>query len=448
MTQPNATAALADYVLAARPDDLPAPVRREALRSFVNILGCMVGGSQHAAVAVADAAFAPFAGAAQATVIGRRKRTDALTASLLNCLSSSVQTYDDTHARAIIHPGGPVAAVALALAERQTVTGRDFLLAFALGVEAACRLSVAVSVPPAKGAIAWSQTGICSGVGAALAAGKLLGLDAQGLRRAVGIAVSQASGIRALHGSMCTSMMPAQAAQAGLRAAILAAAGFTSSQNSLEHRYGFAACFAEQARLEAVTEGLGQRFEILDNTYKPYPCGIVIHPMIDAALQLRREEGFARPQVERVTIRANPAALALCDRPSPADEFEAQVSLQHWVAAALVRGRAGVTEGSDESVRDPVIAGLRGRVTATADASVAPDATDLSIVLKAGRTLNCKIEHCLGSSSRPMSDAELTAKFAQLAEGVLPAGAASALIAESWRLEALPDVAVLARAAA
>jgi 2-methylcitrate dehydratase PrpD len=448
MTEQQATARLADYAVDARAADLPEAARRETLRSFVNIFGCMVGGARHEAVERAERALLPFAGAAQATVVGRGKRTDALLASLLNCLSSSVHTYDDTHAEAIIHPSGPMAAVGFALAERRPVLGADFLLAFHLGVEAACRLSKAVSVAPAKGDIAWSQTGICCGIGAAIAAGKLLGLDRRGMRRAIGIAAAQASGVRAMHGSMCTPMMPALAAQAGLRAALLAEAGFTSSETSLEARYGFAACFADKANLAAVADGLGERFEILANTYKPYPCGIVIHPMIDACLQLKAEHAIDAAEVEAVAIRAAPAALALCDRPRPKDEFEAQVSLQHWVAAALVRGRAGVRECSAAAIAEPAIAALRARVTATADPAVAPDATDRTVRLRDGRRLERRLSHCIGSAGRPMTDLELEAKFAGLAEEALAPEAAARLIAECWRLDELADAATLVRAVA
>jgi 2-methylcitrate dehydratase PrpD len=435
MAEQGATARLAEYAVGARTADLPEAARRETLRSFVNIFGCMVGGSRHAAVETAERALLPLAGAAEATLIGRGRRTDALLATLLNCLSSSVHTYDDTHAQAIIHPSGPPAAAALALAERKPVTGADFLLAFHLGVEAACRLSKAVSVAPAKGSIAWSQTGICCGVGAAITAAKLLGLEERGMRRAIGIAASQAAGIRAMHGSMCTPMMPAHAAQAGLRAALLANAGFTTSESALEARYGFAACFAESADLAAVTDGLGERFEILANTYKPYPCGIVIHPIIDACLQLRREHAIEAAQVEKVSIRANPAALALCDRTHPKDEFEAQVSLQHWTAAALARGRAGVRECGEEAIGEPVIAALRERVTAAADPAIGPDSADVEVALRDGRKLERKLRHCIGSAGRPMTDAELEAKFAGLAEGVLEADAAARLVGECWRLE-------------
>lgn len=279
------TSPITDYILAARWTDLPDNVRRETLRSFVNILGCTIGGARHEVVALADSALTEFAGAPQATVIGRGHKADALHACLINCLSSSIYAYDDTHAEAVVHPSGPVATAALALAERRQVNGADFLLACMLGIEFTCRLSKAISVAPAKGTVAWSQTGITAGIGAAVAAAKLLNLDAPRLQNAIGIALSQAAGFRVMHATMVSSLMPAQGAQTGLRAALLAERGFTASPVALEGTYGFLEVFAQQPHVASLADDLGERFEILRNTYKPYPCGIVIHPIIDACLQ-------------------------------------------------------------------------------------------------------------------------------------------------------------------
>ena len=186
-TQTDITMGLAEYVAATRPGHLPEAVRREALRAFVNIVGCIVGGSRHEAVEITWRALQPFAGPPQATLIGRGARTDLVTAALINGLAASAYTYDDTHAEAIVHPSAPVIAAALAVAEHRPVSGPGLLHAFALGVETVCRLSKAVSVPPAVGSIAWSQTGIAGGIGAAVAAGKLLDLDTAMLCRAVGM---------------------------------------------------------------------------------------------------------------------------------------------------------------------------------------------------------------------------------------------------------------------
>ena len=443
----DATAALTSLALDTQFAAIPESVRHEGIRSLVNIVGCALGGARHDAVEKTWAALRPFAGVAQASLIGRPERTDALTASLINTLASSVNTFDDTHAEAIVHPSGPVMATVLAYSEMRPVTGVEALAAFIVGVEAICRLSKAVSVAPAKGSIAWSQTGIACGIGASLAATRLMGLDHDTTRVAIGIASAQASGIRALHGTHCTPMMPANAGQAGLRAAFMAAAGVTSSRTAIEARYGFAECFAETPHLAHVTDGLGERWEILGNTYKPYPCGIVIHPLIDAALDIAREAKPAPAVIAKVEIRANPAAMALCFRRHPKDEFEGQVSLYQWVAAALVRGRAGIPEGTAGAIAEPVITALRDRIEVTTDPAVPHDGADMTLILDDSERISRTIRDCIGSRGRPMTDAELDAKFASAAAGVLQADDSVALLEALRGVERIPDAASLARAA-
>lgn len=440
------TSRLAEFIAGRAPGDLPEPVRREAVRAFVNIVGCTVGGSRHEAVDITWRALQPFAGVAQATLIGRAMRTDLLNATLINGLSASAYTYDDTHAEAIVHPSAPVSAAAFAMAEHRPVSGREFLHAFALGVETVCRLSKAISVPPARGSIAWSQTGITGGIGAAVTAGKLMQFDAAMLRRAIGIAASQAAGIRVMHGSMCTPMMPAQAAQVGLRAVLLAGAGLTSSDRSIEGRNGFAECFADAADLSLLMDGLGERFEILANTYKPYPCGIVIHPMIDGCLELKAEHEIDHRHIEQVRVVAGPAALALTDRPQPKGEFECQVSLQHWTAAALMRGKAGVAELADACIDDPDMVALRKRIVTEPDPGMASDSTRITLLLRDGRQLVKEVRHCIGSKGRPMTDRQIEDKFTALADGILPPGRVRALMERCWSIESADDAGSLVRA--
>jgi 2-methylcitrate dehydratase PrpD len=449
MTDPAAdtTAILTRFVLETPRSAIPPGVRREGVRSLVNILGCTLGGADHVAVDRAWNALRPFAGADQATLMGRRERTDAVTAVFLNTLASSIHTFDDTHAEAIVHPSGPVMGVVLALAELRPVSGAEALAAFTLGVEAVCRLSKAISVAPAKGDIAWSQTGVTCGIGVALAAARLLGLDRDTAAVAAGIAAANASGIRALHGTMCTAGLPAFAGQSGLRAALLAQAGFTASRIVIEARYGFAACFAQAPHLAYVTEGLGERYEILSNTYKPYPCGIVIHPLIDAALEIAAERKTTAEAVAGVEIVANPAAMALCYRRHPKDEMEAQVSIYQWVAAALARGRAGLAEGTEAAIGDPAIAALRDRIEVASEAGVPHDGADVTVRLADGAVVSRRIRGCIGSRHRPMTDAELDAKFAAAAEAVLPRTAAAEVLAMTRGIEGLADAALIARTA-
>jgi 2-methylcitrate dehydratase PrpD len=443
------TTQLATYAARVRYSDLPEPVRREALRSLFNILGCTLGGARHHGVDIADAALGGFSGPGNATLIGRGRRSDILHATLINCLASSIYSFDDTHAQAVVHPGGPVATAALALAEVKPVSGQAVLAAFALGVELECRLCKALTVPPAQGSMAWSGTGITGGIGAAVAAGSLLGLDMAGMRTAIGIALSQAAGFRAMHGSLCTPLMPAQAAQTGLRAALLAQAGFTSSPAALEGRYGYLSVFSERPDLDALAGGLGERFEILRNTYKPYPCGIVIHPIIDACLELRSVYGLDAAQIASVAIAASPGAMALCNNRSPMNEMQAHVSLHHWTAVCFIRGTARIQDMDTETaVRDPTLMAFQDRVAATLDPERAADSAVVTVTMTDGRRLVSRIEHGIGSAARPMTDAELEIKFTGMAAPVLGERRARTLVRQCWDLPALADGGDLARAAA
>ncbi len=447
LTTSDATGRLARYVLGTRLKDLPTEVRLEARRAFLNILGCMLGGARHETVDAADAAFGPFAGAPKATLIGRGGKAGPLHTALINCLASSVHSFDDTHALAIVHPSGPVAAAALAVAEQQPVSGANFLAAFALGIETICRVSMALSVAPARSTIAWSQTGIAGGVGAAVAAAKLLGLDENGMRRAIGIAASQAAGMRVMHGTMTTALMPAQAARTGLAAALLAAQGFTASLIGLEGRYGYLSVFAEEPHLAYLLDDFGERFEVLRNTYKPYPCGIVIHPILDACLQLKRDHTLDHREIDRVAIKASPAAMALTDRRNARDEFQTHVSLYHWVAVAFIRGTARTTDMLTEVALDPVIVGFQDRITAVRDEAVTPDAAEVVVSLRDGQKLTCRIEHCIGSESQPMTDEQLEEKFLDLAETSIGVEHGRKLVAACRANETASDVGVIARVA-
>ena len=443
------TARLAEYAVTTQPRDLPANVRHEAVRSFFNIVGCTIGGARHDVVDLADKTLAPFAGPQQATLFARGRKADILHASLINAFASSIYSFDDTHAQAVVHPSGPVAAAVLALAEMRPVSGEDLLAAFALGVELECRLCKAVSVAPAVGSMAWSGTGISGGFGAVVAAGKLLRLDTERMRWAMGIALSQASGFRAMHGSMQASMMPAQGAPVGLRAALMAERGFTASSVALEGKYGFLTVFCDTPDLDALAGGLGSRFELLSNTYKAYPCGIVIQPIIDACLQLRRDKGIVAEQIARVDIQASPGTMALCNNRNPKDELQAHVSLHHWVAACFMRGTAGIQDMDTETaVQDPALMAFQDKVDAVLNPSIAADGTELTVTLNDGTRHVCRIEHCIGSAANPMTDTDLERKFTAMSEPVIGAARTRELVDKTWGIALLADAGELSRASA
>lgn len=441
----HATRRLVEFALSVESRDLPDAVRHEATRSLVNFVGCAVGGSNHESVECAQRALADISGPAAASIIGRTQMTDVLTAALLNCMSSSAHGFDDTHAEAVVHPAGPVAAAVLALGERDRMRGEEFLGALAIGIEVVCRISKAFSVAPARANLGWVQTGTAGGIGAAVAAAKCLKLNAFQIKTAISIAASQASGIRAVHGTMCTAFIPAHAAQCGLRAAILAGHGFTGSDAVFEGRHGFAEVFCDEPNFEALTGKLGQSFESLANTYKAYPCGIVVHPVIDGCLRIRADYQINPYDIDCVLITVNPITLELAGRRAPKDGIEGHLSIYHWAAAALLFGRAGIAEGSDACILDPEVIALRGKVGALGDAAISRDGAKVTVILQSGRSFVCDVTHCTGSAAEPMTDADLTKKFRDQAASVLTETQIARLLSLCWNAGTLTDVGEIAR---
>ena len=273
------TRTLAKFVVDSKFEDIPENVRHEARRSVLNWLGCAIGACRHEGIDIALAALRDFSGPQQATVLGRGERLDIMHAALLNGISSHMFDFDDTHLKTVIHPSGPVASALVALAEYKPMSGADFLHAFILGVEVECRIGNAVY--PSHYDVGWHITGTAGVFGAAAAVGKILKLNQQQMTWALGIAATQSSGLREMFGTMCKPFHPGRAAQNGMTAAFLASKNFTSSERGLEAPRGFTNVLATARNYDEITGNLGKTWEVSLNTYKPFACGIVIHPIIE-----------------------------------------------------------------------------------------------------------------------------------------------------------------------
>ena len=440
------TGRLAGYVVEASSGDIPGGVWRESVRSLLNWAGCAIGGSAHETVDRALAAVSPFAGKGEARLFGRSEKTDPLNAALLNGIASHVFDFDDTHLKTIIHPAGPVASALLALAEVRPMTGEELLHAFILGVEVECRIGNAVY--PAHYDIGWHITGTAGVFGAAAAAGKVLGLNTQQMAWALGIAGTQSSGFREMFGTMCKSFHPGRAAQNGLLSALLAQQDFTSSDRVLEAPRGFAHVMSTERDFSEITDGLGDHFEISLNSYKPFACGIVIHPSIDGAVQLRADYDLKPQDIARVELKVAPLVLELTGKKTPRTGLEGKFSVYHSVAAALTYGAAGEKEYSNACVADPAIVALRDTVEAVVDRTVRDDEATVTVFLKDGRTLHRHVAHALGSLERPMSDKDLEAKFSGLCDGVLSPAQTQQAIQTYWDAPAIKDAKQLIKVAA
>jgi 2-methylcitrate dehydratase PrpD len=445
------TRILARYVVNARYEDLPDNVKREGRRTLLNWVGVAAGGSRHETVDKALAATRPFSGAPTANVLGRTDRLDPMSAALINGVSSHIFDYDDTHLKTIIHPAGPVASAILALsqhrlAQQRPVNGRDFLTALVMGVETECRIGNAVW--PSHYDLGWHITGSCGMFGAAAACGKLLGLDEQKMVWALGVAGSQPVGVKTQFGTMTKSFHPGRAAQGGLLAALLAAEGYTASDEILEGKDGWAQASSRGQKWDEVTSGLGSRFEAALNTYKPYACGIVTHPGIDAAVQLRNENSLKPQQIKAVELTANPLVLSLTGHKAPQTGLDGKFSIYHCIAVGLIYGAAGERQFQTAVVLDPTVIRVRDSVTVRLDPQMPPEKSRLKVTLADGRVLERFVEDATGSLKKPMSDQALEGKLKDLVADVLPADKTAQVIAQCWSLDSLPDASVIARSAA
>jgi 2-methylcitrate dehydratase PrpD len=442
-TEHATTRQLAQFLVESQWRDISAEVQHEAERTIVNFVGTALGGCRDDAVELAVRAFSPFFGSAQVTVIGRSERTDALSAAFLNAVSANVLEFDDTHLQTVIHPAAPVVPAAFALSELRPVSGQDLMHAVVLGVEAECRIGNAVT--PSHYRRGWHITSTCGVFGAAAAAGKLLHLDRQQMVWALGNAAAQSAGLIESLGSMAKSISVGNAARNGLAAALLAERGFTGPDQAIEGTYGFAKVMSEGADFGRVTDGLGDSWEILSNAYKPYPCGVVLFPVIDGCLDLRERHGLAADRIAKVTVRGHPLLRIRTDRPDAKNGRDAKVSVQHSVAVAFLHAAAGLAQYADECVVEPAVLDLRRRVTVEEDTAVPVETAFVTVETTDGRRLETHVTEARGTMARPMSDAELEAKFRGLAAHGAPTVDPDRLLAAIRMIEREADVADIIR---
>jgi 2-methylcitrate dehydratase PrpD len=437
---PGVTEVLAKFVVDTRWDDLPPQVTHQAKRSLMNFFAVALTGCRDQTFETALQTLAAFSGGRQAALIGRRERIDALSAAFLNAAGANVLDFCDTHVSTAIHPTAPLAPALLALAELKPVSGRDLILAFVLGQEVECRIGLAMS--PQHYNKGWHITATCGVFGAAAGSGKLLALGPAQMVWALGIAATQAAGLCECLGTPAKSVGVGNAARNGLWAALLAEKGFAGPAEPLNGVQGYYHALGETPKLPALTDRLGESWEIMPTSYKPYPCGFVMHPAIDCVLDWRRENPSA--VVEKVVVTGNPLMATRADRPNIATGRESQVSVQHAVAAALTFGKAGLEQFTDACVNDPAVRALRGKVEVLRDEKYPTIAAAVAITTADGKTYELSQQAARGSDANPMSDLDLEEKLRDAAASWNPRHDVVPLIDAIWQVDKSTDVSQLA----
>ena len=439
------TSALARFLSAIRFEDLSPAAVHEAKRAVLDWVGCALAGSTHPTVNVLLATLDELGSAPVATVLGRGgRRLSLLDAPVANGQMGHVLDFDDTHLGGVIlHTSTATLPALFALGEWRKSSGRDVIVALAAAFEAGIRVGQAATSHHLGG---WHLTGTLGTVAAAAGSARLVGLDDKQTAFALGIACTQAAGMQQNRGSDCKSLHAGKSAYHGVLASMLASKGFNSSVEILEGSLGFTKIFSATQQNGAITAGLGRTWMIIGNGYKPYACGVVLHPLIDAMIDVSRTANQPASGVERVEVLVHPDVIRITGVDAPDSGLMAKFSANHAAAVAYIDRAAGVVQFTDERSRDVDVLALRRVVQVKPDPSYRLDQAAARVRTRSGATHEAEIAHATGTVSNPMSDQALREKFLGNATSAIGADQARRVIDIIWKLDTLGEVGELVRA--
>ena len=441
----GATLALVRAVRGIRYEEIPADAREVARHCLLDFLGCALAGSREPLTGILVESVAETEGGGRATLIGRPERATRLGAALVNGAAGHALDFDDTHTVMSGHPSAPVVPALLALVESEGARGPDLLAALVAGIELECRLGALLG--PGHYAAGFHATATLGAFGAAAACARLLDLDEERWLHAMGIAGTQAAGLKSAFGSMAKPLHAGRAAETGLLAALLARGGFTASPSVLEAPQGFAATHAGGEPTSAALERWTGRFLVRDTLFKYHAACYLTHAAIEAAGTLCRRHAVDPDRIRRVELRVDPSVLGVCNVAAPRTGLEGKFSLRATTAMALL-GHDTADPGTftDARMADPALVRLRDRVSVIPVAGTGPTRTTVIVEAEGGR---CE---AAADTGVPATDVgaqreRLTGKFLALAVPVLGRAGAEALAGAALRVHQLGEGAELLRLA-
>ena len=452
----GATRRAVEFITATRYQDLPREVLAAGKQSILDGLGLALVGSVAKAGELSRTYLRSLGiTGGGATVVGSSMKSAVRFAAFANGIGIHADDYDDTQLAVakdrvyglLTHPTAPCLAAALALAEQRKASGRDLLLAYHVGVEVETKIAEAIS--PRHYQDGFHSTGTCGTFGAAAAAAKLHGANADVCARTLGIAASQAAGLRENFGTMTKPFHAGHAAEAGIVAADFALLGWTASDHILEADNGFFHAAGGGFDPAALRFGNPWTFVSPGVSIKPFPSGSLTHPAMSVMQRLIREYHINAGDVDTVDVGTNRNMPNALIHHRPMDSLQAKFSMEFCMAALLLYGKAGLTEFNDEVVRRPEVQAMIQRIKFGVNAEAEKAGYDkmtsiLTIHMKDGRTISGRADFAKGSPADPMSFDDVAAKFEDCAKfAKWPAGKASQIIAHVRRLEELADVRTL-----
>ncbi len=431
------TLALSERIAATRWATLPGAARTVAKQCLLDFMGVAVAGASEPLTRILDAEAADAGGKPQASLIGGRRRVSVEQAALINGAAGHAHDYDDVHLMMNGHPTVPVAPAVLALAEHHGLGAQALLTAFAAGVDTECIIGRYLGT--GHYAAGWHATGTLGSFGAAAAAANLLQLDALTTARALGIAATQAAGLKSQFGTMCKPLHAGHAAATGVQAARLAMRGFTSRTDILEVAQGFAATQGAGASAERFNRALIEDSYLPGVCFKYHAACYLTHSSIEAIRDLVRTHRIAANDVTEVELTVNEGHFGVCNIPNPRTGLEAKFSLRFTAAMALAgRDTAGIDTYTDAMTQEPELVGLRDKVRVVAWPHANPNSR--AKVRVGTHTYEAATNVGIPAADLNAQWDKLIHKFHALTEPVLGAAAAAQLAALCRNLEAAADL--------
>jgi 2-methylcitrate dehydratase PrpD len=438
---------LAARAASMRDDALPEAMRELARQCVLDTLGVALAGAADPLVRIVLDEMEEAGGAQQAGVIGHRARLPALSAALVNGAAGHALDYDDVNMAMPGHPSVAILPALLALAERERASGRAVITAFVAGYETACRIGRALQ--PGHYDLGFHATGTVGCFGAAAACARLLGLDAERTAAALGIAGTQAAGLKSQFGTMCKPFHAGKAAQNGLFAALLARRGFSSRPDLVECVQGFALTHGPDFAPEAARADPEGGFHLRANLFKYHAACYLTHAPIEAARRLREEHRLAPDMIRHIALRLDRSCDRVCNIPAPSDGLESKFSLRQTVAMALAGlDTASLGAYSEENARDPALVRLRERVAIDFQPGWPQTLAEIDIELRDGKHVSARHDAGIPAADIAEQGTRLAAKFDALAAPVLGAARSRELRETIAALDDLADIGALARLAA
>ena len=432
------TELLARYVTETSYKSFPKEVVHQGKRCFLDLLGVALGGAHQPLGKILVRTVREFGGKPQATIWGHGLKTNVMNAALINGAMAHALDYDDTHVGSMGHPSAPLIPAVLAVSEWKGLSGRSALEAFILGYEVETRIGVGMGMKHYDRG--WHATSTFGRFGAAVAAGKLLGLSLEEMKIALGLAGTQAAGVRLVFGTMTKPFHPGKSAHDGVLSAILAQRGFTCAPNIIEGKKGFFEALGDHSRLEPMVKGLGQKYEVLKNTFKPYAACLLTHPTIDAIIEMRNKYNLQPEDIAEISCDVAKFCLDSAGQQEPKTGLAGKFSAYYCAALALTEGVAGEDMFTDKKVLDPKMVALRKKVKARIVPSYKDTEANVTITTKGGKKYSAYVDTPKGDPRNPPTDEELEGKFRSLAPSVLSKPKMERLIQTIWNLEKVGNI--------